>query len=191
MRYGVETNNLTGFKVNNFLSFSMLQFADDTIFFCDGKRKSIWCLKAIFRSFEMVSGLKVNFAKNNIMGFNIQERVLRGISHFLACNIGTVPFKFLGVLVGANPRRISTWQPVIDNIKARLNSWKSRQLSIGGRVTLINSILLSLPLYLFSFFKAPKKVLDEIVKLQRRFLWGGNGDIKKMAWVNWNLVCSK
>ncbi|KHN46938.1 Putative ribonuclease H protein, partial [Glycine soja] len=96
---------------------------------------------------------------------------------------------FLGVPVGANPRLRSTWQLIIDSIKARLNSWKSRQLSIGGRITLINSVLASLPLFLFSFYKAPKKVIEKIIKLQRRFLWGGDGENKKMAWVSWDTIC--
>lgn len=181
---------MNGFKVSNSLSVELLQFADDTIFLCDGGDKSIWCLKAILRSFELASGLKVNFSKSNVIGFNVEERILEGISQFLACRVGKDSFKFLGIPVGANPRRVATWQPVIDVIKARLNSWKSRQLSIGGRVTLINSVLASLPLYLFSFYKAPRKIIDEITKLQRRFLWGGDEESKKMAWVRWNTLCT-
>lgn len=80
----------------------------------------------------MVSGLKVNFAKSNVVGINIEGTSLRGISHFLACNIGSVPFKFIGVPVGSNPRRVSTWQPIIDAIKARLNFslvWWLRSIS--------------------------------------------------------------
>lgn len=95
--------------------------------------------------------------------------------------MGAVPFKFLGIPIGANPRRSSTWKPITDSIKARLNSWKSRQLSIGGRVTLIKSELASLPLYLFSFYRAPKKVIEKITKQQRRFLWVGDEETKKMA----------
>lgn len=189
VRRGVESNNLNGFKLSESLSVELLQFADDTIFFCDGGDRSVWCLKAILRSFELVSGLKVNFAKSNVIGINMEERTMEGISQFLSCRLGSMSFKFLGVPVGANPRLRSTWQPIIDSIKARLNSWKSRQLSIGGRVTLINSVLASLPLFLFSFYKAPKKVIEEIIKLQRRFLWGGDGENKKMAWVSWDTIC--
>lgn len=108
VRKGVDAGCLKGFDVSDSLSIPLLQFADDTLFLCDGKESSVWCIKAILRSFEMVSGLKVNFAKSNVVGINIEERVIRGISHFLACNVGSVPFKFLGVPVGANPRRSST-----------------------------------------------------------------------------------
>lgn len=38
-------------------------------------------------------------------------------------------------------------------------------------------------------FKAPKKVIGEMKKLQRRFLWGGEEEKKKMAWVSWETVC--
>lgn len=88
-----------------------------------------------------------------------------------------IPFKFLGIPVGENPRRASTWKPVIDKFKSRLTRWKGRNLSIGGRVTLINSVLSVLPLYFFSFYKAPKKVIDNMIQIQRQFLWVG-GDEK-------------
>lgn len=95
VRKGEESNNLCAFKISNALSISMLQFADDTIFLCDGKERSLWCLKAILRSFEMVSGLKVSFAKSNVVGLNMEERIVKGISSFLACKVGTVPFNYV------------------------------------------------------------------------------------------------
>jgi hypothetical protein len=67
--------------------------------------------------------------------------------------------------------------------------WSGRNLSIGGRVTLINSVLSSLPLYFFSFFKAPVCVLKEMVSIQRSFLWGGGVENKKMCWVSWDRIC--
>lgn len=73
------------------ISIPLLQFADDTIFLCDGKESNLCCLKAILRSFE-TSGLRVNFAKSNVVDINIEERVLPGVSHFLACNVGSVAF---------------------------------------------------------------------------------------------------
>lgn len=146
-------------------------------------------MKAILRSFEIVSGLKINYAKSSVLGLNIEERILQGASAFLACRIGKLPFKFLGIPIGANPRRYDTWEPVISKVRLRLSSWKSRQLTIGGRLTLINSVLSSLPLYFFSFYKAPKKVINELVRLQKQFLWGGHSERRKIAWVSWEKIC--
>jgi hypothetical protein len=103
--------------------------------------------------------------------------------------VDTIPFWFLGIPVGANPRRKGTWSPIVDTMRKRLSVWNGRNLSIGGRVTLINSVLSSLPLYFFSFFKAPVCVLKELVSIQRRFLWGGGLETNKMCWVSWDRIC--
>ena len=135
---GEEVGALSGFKVSNHLSISLLQFADDTLFLCDGSESSVWCLKAILRSFELVSGLKINFAKSNVIGLNIDDFMLNGISSFLACNVDELPFKFLGVPVGGNPRREGIWKDVIDSVKARLSQWRSLKLSMGGGESHLN-----------------------------------------------------
>jgi hypothetical protein len=107
----------------------------------------------------------------------------------LYCGVDSIPFRFLGIPVGANPRRKSTWLPIIESMNKRLGVWNGRNLSIGGRVTLINSVLSSLPLYFFSFFKAPVCVLKELVGIQRKFLWGGGMESKKVCWISWERVC--
>ncbi|GKU90505.1 hypothetical protein SLEP1_g4494 [Rubroshorea leprosula] len=42
-----------------------LQFLDDTIFFEEAPKDNIWVIKCIMRTFELVSGLKINFQKAN------------------------------------------------------------------------------------------------------------------------------
>jgi hypothetical protein len=111
----------------------------------------VWCIKSILCSFELVSGLKVNFFKSKIYGINVEDSFMRAASNFVPCNTDSIPFRFLGIPVGANPRRCATWSPILNSIKSKLSSWRGRMLSIGGRVTLINSVLSSLPLYFFSF----------------------------------------
>ncbi|XP_028216529.1 uncharacterized protein LOC114398545 [Glycine soja] len=41
-------------------------------------------------------------------------------------------------------------QPIIRKFEAKLAKWKPRSLSMGGRITLINSVLSALPIYLLS-----------------------------------------
>lgn len=42
---------------------------------------------------------------------------------------------------------------------------EGRFLSIGGKITLINSVLNNLPLYFFSFYKAPREILKSLVAI--------------------------
>ena len=43
----------------------------------------------------------------------------------------------------------------------------------GGRVTLIQAALTSIPIYFLYFFRIPKTMVEKIKKIQRRFLWVG------------------
>jgi hypothetical protein len=189
MRKAMDGGLFRGYSVSNNILFHTLQFADDTIIVGEGIRDNLWTIKTVLRSFELVSGLKVNFFKSKLYGINLDDDFLRAASVFLHCGVDSIPFKFLGIPVGANPRRKATWSTILDSMKRRLSSWNGRHLSIGGRLTLINSVLSSLPLYFFSFYKSPKSVILELVRLQRNFLWGGGMEGNKMCWVSWDRIC--
>ena len=73
----------------------------------------------------------------------------------------------------------AAWKPVIDKIQCRLASWKAKILSRAGRLTLIKSVLNSMPVYYMSMFKMPKGVASKIVSIQRRFFWGGMSENRR------------
>ncbi|XP_028060751.1 uncharacterized protein LOC114264345 [Camellia sinensis] len=50
-----------------------LQFADDTIVFCEAEENDILSVKRILRCFEVLSGLKINFHKSTVCGVGVQE----------------------------------------------------------------------------------------------------------------------
>jgi hypothetical protein len=152
MRRAVALGKFKGYQVSENIQFQMLQFADDTIILGEGTRDNLWTIKTLLISFELVSDLKINFIKSKLYGVNVVPSFLAAGSAFLSCRSDTLPFKFLGKPVGANPRRQATWKPIVEKMEKRLSSWSSRHLSYGGRVTLINSVLSSLPLYFFFFF---------------------------------------
>jgi hypothetical protein len=77
---------------------------------------------------------------------------------FLNCNVGSLPFTYLGLLVGANPWRESTWKPLLESLAKKLGVWRNRFISSGGRVVLLNSVLNSIPNFYLSFLKLPLKV---------------------------------
>ena len=45
---------------------SMLQYADNTLFFCKASIQSVMTLKAILKCFELAFGLKVNYSKSKV-----------------------------------------------------------------------------------------------------------------------------
>ncbi|XP_058757184.1 uncharacterized protein LOC131630422 [Vicia villosa] len=89
----------------------------------------------------------------------------------------------MGSLVRANHRRKETWKLIFAKLLRRMSSWRGKHLSLGGKVTYLNSVMNSIPIYWLSFFKAPKVMWEEIIKIQRQFLWGKAEDKKGMCWV--------
>ncbi|GJW66686.1 hypothetical protein Tco_0121110 [Tanacetum coccineum] len=98
----------------------------------------------------------------------------------------------------SNVSKVANWVDVIERFYRRLSSWKSKSLSIGGRLTLTKSVLGSLPLYYLSLYRASAKVLKclkisgyvsfgviRMKKDARRGLDGKNSYLysKKEAWV--------
>ncbi|MCH79554.1 cysteine-rich receptor-like protein kinase [Trifolium medium] len=155
MRAMVQSNFFTGYSIGSVSPkvVSHLQFADDTLLL--GSWANVRALRAVLVLFEAVSGLKVNFNKSMLVGVNIAESWLAEAAAVLGCVVGKVPFVYLGLAIGGNPRRLAFWDPVLSRIKAKLSGWKSRFLSYGGRLILLKSVLTSLPVYALSFFKAP------------------------------------
>ncbi|CAK8576557.1 unnamed protein product [Lathyrus sativus] len=173
-----ETSLFKGFKVNEATTYNMVQFADDTLFVGEGNWENLWCFKAFLRGFEMVSGLKVNFLKSSLCGINLKEEFLVVASTFLHCATSSIPFKFLGIMVGDSPLKAKLWNPVLEVFRKRFRVWRGKNLSIGGRVVLINSVLNALLIFTLSFYKAHVVVLKEIIKIQSRFLWGSSSNHK-------------
>ncbi|MBA0764641.1 hypothetical protein Gotri_013968, partial [Gossypium trilobum] len=88
-----------------------------------------------------------------------------------------------------NPKRIATWESIVDRVRKKLSSWMSRSLSWAGKVVLINVVLSSLSIFFMSLFNAPVTIIKKINKIRRNFLWGNTKGKNKMAKVDWNIVC--
>lgn len=61
---------------------------------------------------------------------------------------------------------------IVEKFKNKLNNWKASTLSFGWRLTLVRSVLNSLPLYYFALFQAPNKVISLLESIRRRFFMG-------------------
>ena len=72
-------------------------------------------------------------------------------------------------MVGQNSSRLSAWDDTIAKLKSRLSKWKMKTLSIGGRFTLLKSVLGATPIYNMSIFKVPKGILKVMESIRRRF----------------------
>uniref|UniRef100_A0A803QQM3 Reverse transcriptase domain-containing protein n=1 Tax=Cannabis sativa TaxID=3483 RepID=A0A803QQM3_CANSA len=185
----IDTESLSGFQIGkDDIQLSHLQFADDTLFFVKDEA-SLQKLVKIVEAFCGISGLKVNLNKSQLLGVCMDEDAVAQSAIQIGCEVGRWPMTYLGMPLGGSPRKRSFWEPVLDKCATRMDGWKCSFLSRGGRLTLIQSVLSSLPIYFLSLFKAPKVVLKELEKMMRDFFWEGGDLAGGDHLVAWDEVC--
>ncbi|GKV50623.1 hypothetical protein SLEP1_g57323 [Rubroshorea leprosula] len=81
------------------MTMSLLQFADDTIIMGRADAENIRMVKDVLKWFELMSGLRINFRKSSVFGYNVSEKWLRGSAGMLHCGVGRAPFLYLGLPV--------------------------------------------------------------------------------------------
>ncbi|GKA50418.1 hypothetical protein Tco_0743491 [Tanacetum coccineum] len=122
---------------------------------------------------------------NGIHGF-------RRMPGFIGCSTLSMLFIYLGVKVGGLMSRLSSWDYVIAKLSSRLSKWKLKTLSIGGCLTLIKSVLSSLPLYHISIFKVPMNILYKMKATRRKIFNGVENSDKSISLIRWkNILASK
>ena len=77
-----------------------------------------------------------------------------------------------------------------DKIEAKLSGWRSKCLSWARRRTLINSVVLSTPIYSMYSFSIPNNVCNRMDAFTRRFWWNSNkNEGRFLAWKDWDSLC--
>nr|GEZ02953.1 RNA-directed DNA polymerase, eukaryota, reverse transcriptase zinc-binding domain protein [Tanacetum cinerariifolium] len=126
------------------IHLSLLFYVDDVIILSDWNQIDMENITRILNIFYIASGLKINFHKSNVFGVGVSNSEVVSMAACTGCEAGSFPFSYLGLPIGSNMSRIANWQILIDRFKARLSGWKANFFSIGGRLTLIKSVLGSL-----------------------------------------------
>eukprot|EP00268_Persea_americana_P067692 TRINITY_DN9346_c0_g1_i4.p1 TRINITY_DN9346_c0_g1~~TRINITY_DN9346_c0_g1_i4.p1 ORF type:complete len:117 (-),score=18.76 TRINITY_DN9346_c0_g1_i4:161-511(-) len=111
---GNSTNLNEGFEVaDGALVVSHLQFAYDTLIFCDADLDHILNLKAILLCCEACSGLKV-FFKSEVIGVSMNDIQMGELADVMGCKIGSLPTSYMGLPLCLGAASRSLWNPVIE-----------------------------------------------------------------------------
>ena len=151
--------------------YNILQYVDDTILFMEHDIEKAKNLKLILSAFEHLSGLKINFHKSELFSFGEAQYDVSLYADLFGCGQGQFPIKYLGIPIHYRRLTNTEWKLVEERLQIRLNSWKCKLLSLGGRLVLINLVLTNMVLYMISFFQLPKRVLKRLDYFRSRFFW--------------------
>ncbi|GKA18700.1 RNA-directed DNA polymerase, eukaryota [Tanacetum coccineum] len=184
----VDVGLFKGIHLSPLVNLSHMFYADDAVFVGQWCDDNINTLVHVLECFFRASGLRINMSKSKIMGVNVGDDKIKVAASKLGCLILNTPFTYLGTKVGGNMSRVQAWTEIIDKVKSRLSNWKLKSLSIGGRLTLLKSVLGSIPIFHMSIFKVPLTVLRSLESIRCQFFNGHELKSNKSSWVKWNSV---
>lgn len=86
-------------------------------------------------------------------------------------------------------QRDLTHDLLVQKFHSRLAGWKINLLSHAGRLALIKSVLMTIPVYYMSLNKILTHTIKELNSLMRKFLWGKLGSDRYLSMVAWSKIC--
>jgi hypothetical protein len=166
-----------------------LQYVDDTMVMIEPMDTGIANLKLVLISFELMSGLKINLPKSEVVVVGTTTLEQERVARHLNCRLGKFPIKYLGLPLSNKTLRASDWDFLTTKVAKRVDPWQGTFLASAGRLELKNSCLSSIPLFsmsLFMLFDSTHAVFD---KVRSRFFWEGVGNKPKYHLVEGATVC--
>ncbi|GJY78645.1 RNA-directed DNA polymerase, eukaryota [Tanacetum coccineum] len=184
----INASLFKGVDLDNSLKLSHLFYADDVVFIGQWCDSNISTIIRVLDCFFRASSLRINLQKRKLMGIVVENSIVDIAANNIGCMTLDLLFSYLGVNIGGHMMRINYWVDVINKIHRRLSKWKMKSLSIGGRLTLLKSVLRLTPIYYMSMFKALVHVLNKLESIRSHFFNGVAPNVRKMMFVKWDHV---
>ncbi|XP_062007342.1 uncharacterized protein LOC133724594 [Rosa rugosa] len=145
---------------------SHLFFADDLILFAEASTTQTRVLKKCMDIFCGLSGQSVNFEKSKLYcSPNIKRRIARSISRVCGSPLTSNLGKYLGMPLIHSRVNMHTYSELVDKVQNKLAGWKSIALNMARRLTLVQAVTTSTPIYAMQTTKLPASTCDTLDKI--------------------------
>ena len=169
---------------------SHLFFADDSLILMHADRRNATNLKNVLDTYCVASGQKLSHDKSSIFfSMNTMVEVKEEVCQILNVMTESLNDKYFGLpaLVGAE--RSDCFRHLVDRVRQRVNGWKEKLLSMGGKEVLIKSIAQAIPVYAMMVFKIPQNICKGISDTISQYWWGDDDEKKRIHWRVWWKMC--
>ncbi|XP_075099054.1 uncharacterized protein LOC142175943 [Nicotiana tabacum] len=157
------------FKDQRFKGFGMpkwtdplnhLAYADDTIIFASADPYSLEKIIEVLYKYEHISGQMINKTKS---------------SFYLHSTVSARLFNSVGAITGFSRGKATLLE---------------REVTVlWGEITLITSVLQSMPTHILSVLDPPNNVLEHLHKTFARFFWSNKDEGRSRHWTKWQNLC--
>ena len=168
-----RNDKINGIKLSN-AHFKIALFADDTTLFLKDVNALREALK-VFDCFYRFSSLKLNKSKSEAcwIGKKVKKQTI--LEDVKWVNLYKDGIKILGINFSYNIDFYNTKNLIepLEKFKSVLNLWKTRNLTLFGKVQVVRSLALSQLMYVYGKIVVPKRTYQIIKTVIIDFLWNG------------------
>jgi hypothetical protein len=148
----------------------LYQHADDTTVTVRDEKS----ITETFKSMNIYcagTGSKLNLQKSEVLVLGKAKG--RSTIEHLPVIIKTDYVEVLGVFLGPEKQVCETlnWDKKMSRLKTILAFWSQRKLTLPGKATAINALIVSRLIYLINVQPVPQRIEQEFCKLCQNFLW--------------------
>lgn len=168
---------------------SNLFFADDIILFAEADVDQANVIHDCLERFCKASGQRVSLAKSRVfysknVGTLAQQEISAALNMDATSDLGM----YLGMPTLTSRVTKETYSHLCEKLDRRLAGWKTKYLSLAGRITLAKSTLSALGNYSMQSAKIPRSVCEEMDRKTRSFIWGSNDEQRKTHLIAWETL---
>ena len=165
-----ENNNIRGIMCGH-TEVKLLQYADDTNGLLHDLNSAREFIKEV-DTFGEYSGLEINKQKSEGMWFGLNRH---NTIKPLGINWSEKPVRVLGIYLSYNEilAHESNFEDKLVKIRQTLNMWRSRNLTLHGRIQIVKTFLISQFTYTSSAMLMPKLFIKKVNTLIWHFIWKG------------------
>ena len=177
--------DIKGISVDENTKVKLSCYADDLCLFVEGVN-DITCAMQVFRDFETVSSLQVNYQKSEAMYLGSLRNTCSNIK---PCGIQwTKCVKILGIYFSYDDAEMIdlNYNDKLKSLARVLNMWKMRDLTVIGKIVIVKTFGLSKLLYTSSMIGMPNRIQSKVNELIYRFIWNSGPDKIKRS-----VICRK
>ena len=81
----------------------------------------------------MMSGLKINYHKSEVIAFGVSSEEQNRIANMLNCKVGSLPMTYMGLPISDSNLGVHSFEGIVEKMRKKLQAWKGKNLSSGGK----------------------------------------------------------
>ena len=187
LKKAVDDKSLTGLKIcKDSPVISHLFFADDSLLCCKATKQEAGIVKEILKKYEKALGQMVNYEQlAMIFSRNTLNQDRKEIGEELGNMTEAISGKYLGLPMAIGKSKRQVFEYVKRKISDKMQGWKQKLLSPGGKEVLIKAVVMAIPNYTMSCFKLPRSLCKDIGSRIAKFWWENGEGENRMHWASW------